>query len=683
MRNKKLRIVALFISLFLVCGLLQPVNSMAQVVEDETNEDTGYLLFTLLAAPQKGKAHKGPLDENAGPEFIEFWQKAWKDLKITVKNENGEIFESPNEYIYGYDPSDPSSFEDLRGTQPLRYVGKFKDGERITVTVDPSTIPDGYHMVEDKDDAIYAKEGNYTFEFLYKKGPAEYRNGNMTVKISMGMMDVGFDPNGGTIDGNDEVLKRPVKQNNAIEFPSEPIKDNLVFWGWYTQYPSRDEFMNMGWGSWASVANGKVFWTDTKKYTDYDHDWMPYNSPKIDPLHDGLFLMRAAWKAKIKFITNNNTEIKPLYLYENEKLSEPEKLQKAFAKFIEWQKDGQTYDFTSPVTANMTLTAKWDDYTPVPQNVTLTQGEAFNPKDGIKNLVDMPEGTTVQAKADVSTENYGEQTVTLVVEAPNENGTIDTKEVEITLTVNPRPLEINHAPQLEVVDKTITAGDELDLKTLITQASDLEDGDDLTDKVEISSETFDNSKPGEYEISFTLTDSAGAKVTKNAKVTVEPKTYTITYDLAEGSLNGQTGIIKTVVEEGATIVLPEPSREGYTLEYWQGSQYQPGDSYVVTEEHTFTAIWKAIEKPTEPSDTTAPSKPGDTTEPTTKPSDTTAPTEPRNTTAPTKPSATTKPTADNSVPQAGESNTAIVYGLLLIAGASVAIILRRKENKAK
>ena len=44
---------------------------------------------------------------------------------------------------------------------------------------------------------------------------------------------------------------------------------------------------------------------------------------------------------------------------------------------------------------------------------------------------------------------------------------------------------------------------------------------------------------------------------------------------------------------GETISVHEaPIREGYTFSYWKGSEYQPGDKYTVTEDHTFTAQWK-------------------------------------------------------------------------------------------
>lgn len=78
-------------------------------------------------------------------------------------------------------------------------------------------------------------------------------------------------------------------------------------------------------------------------------------------------------------------------------------------------------------------------------------------------------------------------------------------------------------PVLEVKNATIVQGDTLDLKSLITKASDAEDGDNLHDQVVIEKGNFDTTKPGAYEITYTLTDSAGARATVKATVTVKKK----------------------------------------------------------------------------------------------------------------------------------------------------------------
>jgi len=82
---------------------------------------------------------------------------------------------------------------------------------------------------------------------------------------------------------------------------------------------------------------------------------------------------------------------------------------------------------------------------------------------------------------------------------------------------------VNAAPTLILQDKTITAGDAFDLRSLIVSANDPEDGDLKNEVKLVDKGGFDNTKPGTYTITFTLADKGKASVTKSATVTVKPK----------------------------------------------------------------------------------------------------------------------------------------------------------------
>lgn len=69
------------------------------------------------------------------------------------------------------------------------------------------------------------------------------------------------------------------------------------------------------------------------------------------------------------------------------------------------------------------------------------------------------------------------------------------------------------------------------------------------------------------------------------------KRFTITYMLDGGILGEQTGIVSMDVDDGTSLILPVPTRDGYTFAYWSGSRYDAGDIYIVTEDHIFKAIW--------------------------------------------------------------------------------------------
>lgn len=67
---------------------------------------------------------------------------------------------------------------------------------------------------------------------------------------------------------------------------------------------------------------------------------------------------------------------------------------------------------------------------------------------------------------------------------------------------------------------------------------------------------------------------------------------TITFDLNGGTLDGMTGKVEIIAENGDVITLPAPKRDGYIFDYWEGSKYYAGDRYTVNGDHTFKAVWK-------------------------------------------------------------------------------------------
>ena len=71
--------------------------------------------------------------------------------------------------------------------------------------------------------------------------------------------------------------------------------------------------------------------------------------------------------------------------------------------------------------------------------------------------------------------------------------------------------------------------------------------------------------------------------------------FEISFDLNGGTMDGQTGVITRRYQEGQTITIPgPPAREGFRFQYWEGSRYNPGDRYTVTESHTLKAVWTKI-----------------------------------------------------------------------------------------
>ncbi len=67
---------------------------------------------------------------------------------------------------------------------------------------------------------------------------------------------------------------------------------------------------------------------------------------------------------------------------------------------------------------------------------------------------------------------------------------------------------------------------------------------------------------------------------------------TIFFDANGGIFGDGTTVKSDEYEQGEVItILDAPTREGYTFDYWKGSEYHPGEKFTVTEDHTFVAQW--------------------------------------------------------------------------------------------
>lgn len=66
----------------------------------------------------------------------------------------------------------------------------------------------------------------------------------------------------------------------------------------------------------------------------------------------------------------------------------------------------------------------------------------------------------------------------------------------------------------------------------------------------------------------------------------------VTFDFNGGAIGADCGPKTIAVEKGALITLLEaPYKQGHTFLFWDESRYQPGDTYKVVANHTFTAVY--------------------------------------------------------------------------------------------
>lgn len=143
----------------------------------------------------------------------------------------------------------------------------------------------------------------------------------LVAKYQLNEYNVTFDTDGGSV-----VNKQKVKHLDTANEPVNPTKKGYNFVEWQ--------------------LNGE-------RYTFY--------TPVVKDIE-----LEAIWTIAdyvITFDTNGGNSINSQTLYFNELVEKPANPVRPGYEFIEWQLNGQKYDFTTPVESNMTLVAIWEEIT--------------------------------------------------------------------------------------------------------------------------------------------------------------------------------------------------------------------------------------------------------------------------------------------------------------------------------
>ena len=178
---------------------------------------------------------------------------------------------------------------------------------------------------------------------------------------------------------------------------------------------------------------------------------------------------------------------------------------------------------TATVTVKVTVVAP---PTIVTHPVTIYINSTFT-DDQILAMVDSAtDGLSKDIKSSVSINDKGGfnpgtlGTYTITYTVTDEYSQTTTKTETITVVNEP----FNNPPSLVVQNKEITVGEELNLRSLIYSASDIEDTLLGVDDVTITDDgRFNKDVPGVYTVTFKLADSGGKDSIKTATVTVKEK----------------------------------------------------------------------------------------------------------------------------------------------------------------
>lgn len=426
--NKAIKRTIGFVLAFVVCVSMLSLSMCAYMTEAFAEGQKTPLLIDPDFADTPGSGHAHP---SATGQLGEEFDKMWKALSITVTDSKGNVYDVPHEFC---NDEGVKSEKDIN-----RLGGLYEEGEELTITVDTSGLPEGYHIsyspVTKSEQKYFIKGGYYKFKIKYTHNSKD----KMKITIPMGAMSVKFDLQGGNVLGNTDAIINKVKKDNSVDFPSKPMKKDLNFGGWYTKMPEAYQ------GNPLPEPGKMYLWNEEDRFSDYNRDWKLFNDPNDDPLYDGIFLLRALWNAEVEFDSNGGSPVYKAVVKEGEKVLEPEAPVKKYAEFLGWTtEDGKDYDFSKPVTKNMALKAKWNNYTmPKGKDIEINVGDKFKPEDGIKNKDKLPKGTTIETKDIVDTSKSGAYDVTLLVKYPNG----DIKEVAIKVTVKGKNNGGNTAPK--------------------------------------------------------------------------------------------------------------------------------------------------------------------------------------------------------------------------------------------
>ncbi|MFJ7935255.1 beta-N-acetylglucosaminidase domain-containing protein [Sporosarcina sp. NPDC096371] len=167
----------------------------------------------------------------------------------------------------------------------------------------------------------------------------------------------------------------------------------------------------------------------------------------------------------------------------------------------------------------------WGDVQPVIYEMNISNNKDLIPAVDKAALTKVIEEADKKKQADYTAESWTVFSDALVAaKKVNENQKATQAEVDAAtdaLTNALDNLEIKKSvPELRVENATITAGDDLDLQSLILVAKDSK-GNDVTDSVSIDKGNFDKNVPGIYEITFTLQEDGFDDVVMLATVTVK------------------------------------------------------------------------------------------------------------------------------------------------------------------
>ena len=411
------------------------------------------------------------------------------------------------------------------------------------------TIEDGKTVGEKKPD----KRDGYTFKGWTLDGAAY--DFTQPVKADLTLVaqwekdkpktyTVTFDVNG----GKETISPQTVETGMTANRPTDPTRDGHDFKGWQT-------------------ADGKAydFTTPVTKDLTLTAQWEKQTPP-------------APVTHTVTFDVNGGKEtISPITVNDGATVTMPANPTRDGYAFTGWYQGDTKYDATKPVTADITLTARWEENKPASHTVTFDYAY-----DGKTSRIEVTDRQPVSEPSAPTRDGY---TFTGWQTADGQPYVFSTPvTTDITLTAqwvkNEQPAPVLHTVTVDSADGTKPTVHQVeDGQTLAKPADPVRDGYTFTGW-QVNGDPFDFTQP----ITGDVTITAGWE--KNPAPT--PVTHTVTIN----PNNGQEPTVVNV-EDGQTLAEPDaPTRDGYDFKGWQSNGTAYDFTQPVTGNLTIEAMWE-------------------------------------------------------------------------------------------
>ncbi len=350
---------------------------------------------------------------------------------------------------------------------------------------------------------------------------------------------------------------------------------------------------------------------------------------------------------KVSFDVNGGSPApKVQYVADGKKADVPTNPTLANNTFEGWYNGDAKYDFETPVKAPVSLKARWKQagilINAMPKlevtNKTITQGDAFDVKSMITTASDKIDGANLKDQVAITYPNGYDLnkagTYQLGFALTNSKGAKVSKSATLTVIAKKQTYKISFCPNGGTIDGSITTK-EIDTNESgkLTAPVAVRDGYTFEgwstnqnaqtgelSAADIAAKTFtenttyyaiwkatdDHQTPGGGGIPTPNPDGgttpgtggdggdggAGDGGAGSGDTSTSHNKVCITFDFNGGVIGADCGPKTITVEKGALITLLEaPYKQGHTFLYWDESRYQPGDTYKVESDHTFTAVY--------------------------------------------------------------------------------------------